>query len=105
MTTLTLPTMNGSSAVVPAPTWLQSSVQKFFSGVNWEDHPPEIQEIKLSSGENSAAELSLTLSVDQFFSAINWEDVAIAAPVLQTQSAPAADAIDELTLEDFSSLF
>ena len=106
MIALTLPTRNGSGAIAATETWLEQSVQQFFSTFNWEDHPPEVQEIKLTSlslGEVDAP-LSLSLTVGQFFSSINWDDTTIAAaPTLPSSSMPPTR--DDLTLDDFSSLF
>lgn len=101
MMTMTLPKTNGSSATASLDPWLQWSVQKFFSTVNWEDNPPEVQEIKR---QDQDAPLRLTLSVCQFFASVNWEGTTIAAPTLiQPTSSPAAK--NDLTLDDFSNLF
>lgn len=94
---------NGSTEVAPSQDWLRSSVQQFFSGFNWDDHSPELQEIKLTALNDTAAPLSLTLSVSQFFAAMNWSGTTIAAPVPTQQ--PVAPPADDLTLDDFSSLF
>lgn len=108
MTTLIQPHKNGSQVSAPNEAWLRSSVQSFFSGINWDDNPPEVQEIRRTYTEPSRSEepLSLTLSVCQFFAAINWEGGggAIAAPPAAPLSTPAA-TVDDLTLDDFSSLF
>lgn len=106
MSTMTLPSTNGSSAYRPAQAWMQSSVQKFFSNINWEDNPPEVQEAKQASSEpGHTGPLSLTMSVSQFFAALNWDGSAIAAPVPQAQEPPQPSKPDEITLDDFSSLF
>lgn len=107
MTSMTLPHKNGSSAVPPAQTWLQASVQQFFTAINWDDHPPDVQEIKLTatqSGTNSTSPLNLSLSVSRFFAAVNWDGVAVAAPVSPAPQ-PIQPKPDDLTLDDFSSLF
>ncbi len=108
MSTMSLTQTNGSKAGV-SPTWLQLSVQKFFTGINWDDNPPAVQEMKLSVSQpnnlNTDGPLSLSLSVSQFFATVNWDGVEIAAPVIpQAQIMPPPKA-DELTLDDFSSLF
>lgn len=90
-----------ASSPLSSQAWLQSSVQKFFSDFNWEDIPPEVQGVKLALPSGDA--LPLTLSVNQFFAAINWEDASIAAPT-QKQPTELLQS-DELTLEDFFSLF
>ncbi len=107
MSVLTLPHTNGSHSHRPAE-WLQLSVQKFFTAINWEDRPIEIQEVKLSTLESAFAgtptEMSLTLKVGQFFGAIDWEGNAIAqAPSVEPILPEKTD--NDLTLDDFSSLF
>lgn len=93
---------NNGSAQAGAP-WLQSSVQDFFSAFNWEDRPPEIY--ASSSGQDSG-ELSLSLSVSQFFAAVSWEGrPAIAAPLLPDVSELESPPPNDLTLDDFFSLF
>lgn len=101
MMTLTQPQKNGSAAYVPSEAWLQASVQSFFTAINWDDNPPEVQQVRLAT-DNSP--LSLTLSVSQFFTAVNWDGSAIAAPTPVQPSVVAPKATD-LTLDDFSSLF
>lgn len=106
MSTMTLPQTNGSRTVKSEAAWLTSSVQAFFSGVNWDDHSPEVQEAVRSSSHGSNTPLSLTLSVSQFFAAVNWDGVEIAAaPAAAAESAAPAKPADDLTLDDFSSLF
>ncbi|PSB31916.1 hypothetical protein [Stenomitos frigidus] len=103
MSTLTLPQTNGSKAFPAAQPWQRDSVRTFFTGVNWEDYAPAVQEIKLGLGEGGNAPLKLKLSVCQFFAAVNWDGIAIAAPTpVQPTPPPAAD---ELTLDGFSGLF
>jgi hypothetical protein len=96
---------NGSvpmSAPIHMNNWLQSSVQEFFSTLNWEDLPPDIQPMGQITSQYSDAPLTLDLSVSQFFAAVNWEGAAIAAPV----STPTqASSTDSFTLDDFSGLF
>jgi len=103
MMTLTPPQKNGSTPRATPETWLQSSVQSFFSGINWENNSPEVQEIRTAASENAA--VGLTLSVCQFFAAVNWDDAAIAAPVATKQAPIASPKPNDLTLDDFSSLF
>lgn len=103
MTSLTLSPNNGAMPIGSPQSWLQSSVQQFFSRVNWDDNPPEVQEIKLTS-QASPGPLSLTLSVNQFLAAFNWDDTTIAAAPSQP-SIPVPSDNRDLTLEDFSSLF
>ncbi|HEY9621862.1 MAG TPA: hypothetical protein V6C78_16010 [Crinalium sp.] len=106
MSTATLPHTNGSKAHDPAESWLKQTAREFFSAINWDDHPPEVQELKISASQGNPEALSLLLSVSQFFKAVNWEDAAIAAP---TTPAPVesngADWGQKFTLEDFADLF
>lgn len=103
MSVLTLPQMNGSSVSKPAEQWLQSSVQDFFTAVNWDDHPPEIRASATTATDASSEPFSLEMSVSRFFASINWDGNAIAAPVPQEQ--PQAIRKNEFTLDDFSDLF
>ncbi len=102
MSTLTLPQTNGAKARATSELWQRESVKSFFTGFNWENHPADLQEIKLSLSENNNTPLTLKMSVCQFFATINWDDTTIAAPspAPSTQAAP-----DSLTLDDFSGLF
>jgi hypothetical protein len=106
MSTMTIAHTNGSTP--KSQSWLHHSVQKFFSGVNWEDQPPEVQEIKLNVMEAAAqgqpTTLSLQLSVSQFFSAIAWDGTPIAAAP-DNFSTPEASNADSFTLDDFTDLF
>ncbi len=114
MNMMTLPRMNGSSKGMQH-IWLRSSVENFFSTINWEDRPLEVApEVSASDTElsdqpvvsNGATPLSMTLNVGQFFELFPWEGQRIiAAPV--AVEAPVTDeaAVDEITLDDFSDLF
>ncbi len=102
MSTLTLPTMNGSSASLPSTDWLQSSVQEFFTALNWDDLPP-ISQSESQAFHQGTEPLTFEMSVSRFFTAIPWDGNAIAAAVSLPQSPPST--ADELTLDDFSDLF
>lgn len=93
--------LNGSTP--PSKPWLQQTVHQFFTAFNWEGHPPEVQELKLTALQGHDGSLSLTLTVSQFFSAIAWEGNAIATTPTPTTSA--ASSNEDFTLEDFSDLF
>jgi len=87
-----------------SPAWLTQSVQQFFQGINWENHPPEIQHLRLAAAQPNQT-LSLLLPVNQFFSAFNWDGtVNRSMPVANIQAEANAKA-DDFTLDDFSSLF
>lgn len=106
MSSMVLMPTNGSSS--HAKSWMQQSVQQFFSGFNWEDHPPEIQNLRATAGQRGDEPLSLILTVSQFFGAVNWEGGAIAAlPSHSIEQAASASptGIDAFTLDDFSDLF
>ncbi|MBE9178899.1 hypothetical protein IQ268_10035 [Oculatella sp. LEGE 06141] len=103
MSTMNLVQTNGSSALVNPPVWLRASVQEFFTTFNWDDSPPEVQELKLNAMEEGTP-LSMTLSVSQFFGAVAWDGAAIAAPPLSDSPTVLTDAKD-FTLDDFSDLF
>jgi hypothetical protein len=104
---------NGSKAHAETSPWLQQSVRQFFGGINWEDQPPEIQELRTAVQAGNAEPLSLKLTVNQFFGAINWEGVdAIAAPpepeftsMEDISAIKLNDDDDGFTLDDFSGLF
>ncbi len=102
---MTALTSNGTKPRPATPPWLQSSVQAFFTAVNWEDQPLEVQELKLTAlQESGQPTLSLYMSVNRFFAAVNWDGSAIAAdPVLPELAAPQPQ--DSFTLDDFSGLF
>ncbi|MBW4519598.1 MAG: hypothetical protein KME16_07845 [Scytolyngbya sp. HA4215-MV1] len=105
----TLVQTNGSTAFPKGQAWLQMPVQKFFTAINWEDQPPEVQEIKQNAVEAAAqgndAPLSLMLSVSQFFGAFPWDGNAMAMnpPILSIASS--TFEADGITLDDFSDLF
>lgn len=104
MTSMLVSHSNGSTA--PNQThWLRQSVQQFFSKFNWEDNPPEVQELRQVASQAGQQTLSLTLSVTQFFNAVNWEGSSIAA-MPHPEASPSPGAVnDAFTLEDFSDLF
>jgi hypothetical protein len=104
---------NGSKAHVETSPWLQQSVRQFFGGINWDDQPPEIQELRTAVRSGNAEPLSLKLTVNQFFGAINWEGDAIAATpesddftfLEDPAESKLNDDDDGFTLDDFSGLF
>lgn len=105
MTGMVLTHTNGSTAHAPIP-WMRHSVQQFFSKFNWEDNPPEVQELREVASQNGKQSLSLTLKVNQFFSAIPWDGTAIAAvPQPEPQAPEPIAGNSAFTLEDFSDLF
>lgn len=115
MTTMTFEQKNGSKPHIPdyAPiaAWLKQPVRQFFGGINWDDNPPEVQELKVAASEAasqgiSAEPLNLTFKVSQFFGAYNWDGLAIAAPTPAAEvAAEPTTGANNFTLEDFSDLF
>ena len=106
MSNLSLVHANGANPHNHLTPWSNVSVQQFFQAVNWEDNPPEIQEIRLNASQGESTTLSMMLTVSQFFTAINWDGTTIAAAstpngAVKRQPLPS----DQLTLDDFSKLF
>jgi len=103
-----LASKNGSTPSVAAESWLRQTAREFFSGINWDDHPPAFQELKLvANADGNGTSLSLLLTVQQFFSAINWEGTAVTpnpTPPMPNPE-PSFNGSNNLTLEDFSDLF
>ncbi len=87
--------------------WLQHSVKEFFTAINWEQHPPEIHEIKQATIQGSDRPIPLTLSVGQFLNCIPWEGVKTAesTPQVVLDLEGTTTAVSDFTLDDFSSLF
>jgi hypothetical protein len=102
--------MSGTALVQPnaslpqTNSWKQQSVQQFFGRFNWEDHPPEIRELKATAAESGDRPLSLVLTVNQFFGSIDWDGNTDLFSGHFTDSSLAADA-DSFTLDDFAALF
>ena len=112
MSTTTLPSTNGSTPHVSNPhvsntEWLQLTTQQFFSRFNWDDNPPEVQQLRQATATGSTDPLSMTLTVSQFFGAINWDGAAIAQIPSTSPTLPDTHlSSDKLfTLDDFSDLF
>ncbi len=107
MNQLTRSEQNGKIAGI-GQEWLQRSVGEFFTAINWDLQPLEVQQIK-QAGEavwqGSKEPLSQMLSVTQFFSCFAWEGNKVAAPVPDTSKPAAQEGSNEFTLDDFSSLF
>ncbi|MEB3213117.1 MAG: hypothetical protein VKL39_17330 [Leptolyngbyaceae bacterium] len=95
--------------------WLRSTVQEFFSSVNWENRPLQVvdsQDLFSNHAEPDAApggtakpllKLDMKLSVNQFFDIFPWEgQPAIAEPISLTDLPLGDDTVDdEVTLDDF----
>jgi hypothetical protein len=113
MSSTLLAEKNGSTSQVQPDPWKRQSIRQFFSAVNWDDHPPEIQQLRATLAAQPKAQLSrepmsMKLSVQQFFNAVNWEDAAIAeapAPSLSSINRSPQNSGGTFTLDDFSDLF
>jgi hypothetical protein len=88
-------------------SWKRQSVQQFFTAFNWDDHPPEVQELKITAAQQGIHQyLSLALKVKDFFSAFNWDDSTIAVAPKSPEVLPGkGQAEDGFTLDNFSDLF
>lgn len=97
---------NGSIPYSTDESWLKLTAKEFFSGINWDNNPPEVQELKVSASQGEVAPLSLLLSVNQFFAAVNWDGMAIAPPPISASLEPnSGKEAKDFTLEEFSDLF
>ncbi|MFQ3615365.1 MAG: hypothetical protein SNJ57_01840 [Cyanobacteriota bacterium] len=102
----------GASAAAKPASWLQQTTHSFFSSINWDDNPPEVEQVRLDA-TSSDGPLSLMLTVRQFFTSVNWDGVsaststnrAIAPDVDLSLSADPPPAANAFTLDDFSDLF
>ncbi len=107
MSTTTRPSTNGSTPHLSDTAWLQLTTQQFFSRFNWDDNPPEVQQLRQATATGSTDPLSMTLTVSQFFGAINWDGAAIAQ--IPSTSPPSPDthlsSNSLFTLDEFSDLF
>jgi hypothetical protein len=105
-TTPTPAQANGTAVKTNSQSWLQTPVQSFFGAFNWEDHAPEVQVLRQNALQGSDEPLRLTLNVQQFFGAINWEGQGVVTPPRSTEVAQSPTSPNnDLTLDDFSSLF
>ncbi len=78
------------------------TVADFFRQVNWENHPPAVQQLKQALFDADQPP-SLLLPVCDFFSTFPWEGaVARSTPVAPALPSPGTPNV---TLEDFSSFF
>jgi hypothetical protein len=97
---------NGSIAHPTNESWLKLTVKEFFSGINWDNNPSEVQELKVAAFQGDVAPLSLMLSVNQFFAAVNWDGMVIApSPVSTSLETNSGKEAKDFTLEEFSGLF
>lgn len=107
MMSATLTATNGHSGSQP---WLRETVQAFFEGVPWSGMPTHqvAHAGTASAASPGTTESPLTMTVGQFFEMMSWEGKpTIGVPIAPLEApSPATDApSDDLTLDDFSSLF
>ncbi|WP_448598237.1 hypothetical protein [Thermoleptolyngbya sp.] len=98
-----------ASAESRPTSWLQQTTHSFFSSINWDDNPPDVEQVRLDA-TSSDGPLSLMLTVRQFFTSVNWDGTssgkAIAPEVdLPLSAEPPQPAANAFTLDDFSDLF
>jgi hypothetical protein len=104
MSHATFPQTNGATAHSPQ-AWLNQTVQQFFGAINWADHPPEMEDLRLVAQPEETQPLHL-LTVGQFFGAMNWEGRAVASsPSFAMERVADSEGDDALTLDVFSDLF
>lgn len=106
MISATLTATNGHNSTQP---WLRETVQAFFEGVNWNGMPThQANSPGGTASSGLGGESPLAMTVGQFFEMISWEGKpTIGVPIAPLEApAPTNDApSDDLTLDDFSSLF
>jgi hypothetical protein len=98
-----------TSAESRPTSWLQQTTHSFFSSINWDDNPPEVEQVRLDA-TSSDGPLSLMLTVRQFFTSVNWDGTssgrAIAPePSMPLSAEPPQPAANAFTLDEFSDLF
>lgn len=96
------------AAAKPA-SWLQQTTHSFFSSINWDDNPPEVEQVRRDA-TSSDGPLSLMLTVRQFFTSVNWDGTASSRAIapevnLPLSAEPPQPAANAFTLDDFSDLF
>lgn len=88
--------------------WLKETVQSFFEDFTWSGMAPTSLASPGTSGGGVSSEAMATLTVGQFFEIFPWEgQPTIGVPITPREAPSAAPALsaDDLTLDDFSSLF
>ncbi|MEB3289885.1 MAG: hypothetical protein VKI82_08215 [Leptolyngbya sp.] len=109
MISATLTATNGHSPA--AQPWLRESVQTCFEGVNWSGLARRSAPSSTSATAASPvldAESLMALSVGQFFEMMSWEgkpNIGVPIAPLEAPAITTDTASDDITLDDFSSLF
>lgn len=98
-----------ASAESGSKSWLQQTTRSFFSSINWDDNPPEVEQVRLDA-TSSDGPLSLMLTVRQFFTSVNWDGTSSSKAIalelnLPLSAEPPQSAANAFTLDDFSDLF
>jgi hypothetical protein len=85
-------------------TWMNESVQDFFSNLNWLGIPSRV-----ANGHSTSSPINLTLSVTDFFQGIDWEGIPQVGvmPIISSTSTSMSDPSEELdvTIDDLMGLF
>lgn len=83
-------------------SWLDKSVQDFFSHYNWLGKPLETQ-----NGSTPGQVLALTQSVANFFQAISWEGIPEVGALPLPPPLPVVSISEsaEVTIDDLFDLF
>lgn len=105
MMSATLTATNGHHS---SQLWQRETVQAFFEGVNWNGLAPRPTSSPGEARTGLGLEDPLAMTVGQFFEMMPWEGKPTIGVPIAPLEAPAAatDApADDLTLDDFSSLF
>ncbi|QQE66858.1 hypothetical protein GFS31_35620 [Leptolyngbya sp. BL0902] len=111
MISATLSATNGHSSASQSANqpWMRETVQAFFEGVNWSGVAMRSAASATAIGDPSlGGEMPLNLTVGQFFETMSWEGKpTIGVPIapLEAPSSTTDMPSDDLTLDDFSSLF
>ncbi len=85
-------------------TWMNESVQDFFSNLNWLGTPSRVE-----NGHSTPSTINLTLSVTDFFQSIDWEGMPQVGviPIISSTSTSGSEPSEELdvTIDDLMGLF
>lgn len=99
---------NGHSHPAGSQPWLRETVQAFFEGVNWSGLGMHHVASADPANPSLGGDTPLSLTVGQFFEMMSWEGKpTIGVPIspLEAPNTSSDPPSDDLTLDDFSSLF
>ena len=95
---------NGNGTPQP---WLKETVQAFFEGFVWSGAPTRVAASQPGTTVETA-EATMSMTVGRFFELFPWEgQPSIGVPIapIEAHNPVEKPAVDDLTLDDFSSLF